>query len=576
MELLPLYQISKTDTVPLPDNDFYIEVPEHRFHLFQPTKTFALDAKDVPVDMLAICISCEDDELDPLTMDLGDFLNEVYQIGLLCQVMDRTESDYNSIIVLRAHSRIYIRELRLTESKKNRVLEVVYDPVPEEILPTEMEVAEEVRKVIDGLKTRSNILEKHVIDRLVKTNSIIRMMNILAYTAISDIDKRLLYLQSEDNIERSALLLRFLIPQFNVEPKQPPKPTLRKKLLESKEPPKTLPIKERLQLLPLPDNVRDKIARDIERIDSIQQSSLEYSLLIDYLTWIADIPWGQYSSKDYELKDLLGEMDKTHFGLQEPKQHLLEHMTIEKITGVSSGTVMCFVGPAGTGKTTLAKTIADVSGRKLIHVALGGMSDEAEFRGHRRTYVASKPGRLISGFKNCGTMDPLILLDEVDKITQYAKGGDPTSALLEILDPEQNKEFQDRYLEVPIDLSRAMFICTANYEENIPDPLKDRMEMIYFKDYSKSERLNILKQYIVPKVLKDYQMEGFSIEFIESTLDRIANKVRVREIEKTVRKLLRMAAVRIVVFGDGSVEINEEFAKDHIMDVKSKLVGFNK
>ena len=223
------------------------------------------------------------------------------------------------------------------------------------------------------------------------------------------------------------------------------------------------------------------------------------------------------------------------------KDHIIEFFALEELTGHKAGSALLLDGPPGTGKTTIAKSIAKATGRDFIRIALGGVSDEAEIRGHRRTYIGSKPGRIISAFQKIESSNPVILLDELDKVA--ALKGDPFSALLELLDPEQNYEFTDRYLEVPFDVSKCLFICTSNNKDNIPNPLLDRLEIINFRDYTEDEKLYIINNHIIPNILNEYNLIKYNISFDEELLKHLANKYNLRDINKVISRLLRNEAL---------------------------------
>jgi endopeptidase La len=286
------------------------------------------------------------------------------------------------------------------------------------------------------------------------------------------------------------------------------------------------------------------------------------------------VPWGITSFQVVNLFELIDNLNETHHGLDEVKEHILEYMTIEQISGSSKGTTLCFAGPPGTGKTSIAKQIAKATNRKIIKIAFGGMTDEAEIRGHRRTYVATKPGRVVAGLSQAQTMDPLFLLDEIDKIGGHR--GDPVSALLELLDPEQNSEFVDRYLEVGIDLSKAMFVCTANYLEQIPPPLKDRLEIIKFRDYTYDERLIIANNFLLPKAFEEYKLTDFDIKFDTGTIESLCRTNAIRDLERKIKKLLRKAAVSIQIHKKQSFLITKEIISETFKKMgDKKMLGFH-
>lgn len=325
-----------------------------------------------------------------------------------------------------------------------------------------------------------------------------------------------------------------------------------------------------------PKNITKILMKEKQKLNRLPSSSLEYQAVLSYIETLESIPWLKHAEKVKSLKTLVTSINSTHYGLTDVKKHVLEHLVLENHLCSPMGTVLCFVGPPGTGKTSIAKSIAKATGRKTIRIALGGVTDEAEIRGHRRTYVAAKQGRIVDGLIASKQMNPVIILDEVDKLDKGVRG-DPTSALLELLDPEQNTNFIDRYIEAPIDLSQVFFICTANYEEQIPPALKDRLEIIYFKDYNKQERLSILKDYIYPAVIKRYNMESFEIEIKDCFYDKFSEEHSVRKIEKNISKLLKIILVKFLI--DKASKITLSSDTYNLLTKKtstSKKIGFKK
>lgn len=323
--------------------------------------------------------------------------------------------------------------------------------------------------------------------------------------------------------------------------------------------------------LDLPKEVKKVYIKEQKRLKRLPPSSLEYQTQLDYIELIEDFPWNQTTSNKIDVSSISESLNKTHQGLENVKDEILYHFALENHLEAPYGSVMCFIGPPGTGKTSIVKSIAKATNRKIVKIALGGMSDEAEFRGHRRTYVASKPGRIIESLKQAGTLNPIILLDEIDKIGKDHRSS-PVNALLELLDPEQNSEFIDRYLEVPVDLSKCLFIATANYKEKIPAPLLDRLDLIEFKEYSPSEKLDIFKKYTLVSKIKDLKMTKYNIKFSDCFYDEIV-KYSNREAEKILIRILKQCIYK----NKTNPEKSYDFSIDskHILKTKNnKKIGF--
>jgi endopeptidase La len=453
---------------------------------------------------------------------------------------------------------------------------VTYQDVEEDLQPGEAIVREHVSTMeTEVIFKNTKLFTKQLIKDLKSEDYIVSKMNILADFALGDTEDRIKYLQSESHIERFDWITEHITNHIDNIGREVPTPTGKPHVVKRASKPRphnAESIKARFRSLPISKETRSYIQREINKLDSLPKSSTEHSMVLDYMSWVLDLPWNTYSSKEFDLHTLTNQLDATHHGLSEVKQHVLEHMTIEKIRGKSAGTVLCFVGEPGTGKTSIAKEIAKVTNRELVRIAMGGLSDEAEIRGHRRTYIGSRPGRLITGLKKAGTLDPIFLLDEIDKITTHK--GDPFSALLEVLDKEQQDHFVDRYLEIPIDLSRTMFICTANYEEQIPEALKDRMEIIYFQPYVREEKAVIAKKYLIPKAFKDLNLINHDILFTNDAIDYLSQLRNVRTINKKIHKLLRMAAVDIMVRDKEKILINQEYLETLPKEKAKTSVGF--
>lgn len=306
-------------------------------------------------------------------------------------------------------------------------------------------------------------------------------------------------------------------------------------------------IKDKVEKLNLPLNVKEKVNYELSRLNSIPQGTLEYGLILDYLDTLLKIPFVKETKDNDDLNNSKKVLDDDHYGLEKAKDRILEYLAIKKLNGNLKAPVICFFGPPGTGKTSLSTSIAKALGREFIKCSLGGVSDEGEIRGHRRTYVGSKPGRIISALIKAGVKNPVMCLDEIDKISQNSFKGDPSSALLEVLDPEQNSHFRDNYIEVEIDLSDVLFICTCNYLENVPEPLRDRLELIPIDSYTLLEKEKIAEQHLIRKEAKNVGLDPKNVKFtkdaIEYIIERYTREAGVRDLSRKVGTLLRKSII---------------------------------
>ncbi len=305
---------------------------------------------------------------------------------------------------------------------------------------------------------------------------------------------------------------------------------------------------ERLKERKVPEDVMKVIQEEMEKLSALEVQSAEYAVCRNYLDWLTIIPWGMYSQETHDLKKAEDILEEDHYGLKDIKERILEFIGVGKLTGGVKGSIICLMGPPGVGKTSIGKSIARALNRKFYRFSVGGMRDEAEIKGHRRTYIGAMPGKMIQALKACNTMNPVILLDEVDKMGASYQG-DPASALLEVLDPEQNKEFLDHYLDVRTDLSNVLFIVTANVLDTIPEPLKDRMEILRLSGYIQAEKIEIAKKYLVPRNRKAMGLKigqiSFSKEAIAQIINGYAREAGVRSLENNIKKILRKVAVKV-------------------------------
>lgn len=320
-------------------------------------------------------------------------------------------------------------------------------------------------------------------------------------------------------------------------------------------------IRKQLDENPYPENIREKVLEELARYETLPISSGETGPIKTYIDWLMNLPWWQQTEDNEDLGEVQKILDEDHYGLEKVKERIMEYLAVKQMTNSLKAPIICLAGPPGVGKTSLAKSIARALGRNFVKMSLGGVRDEAEIRGHRRTYLGALPGRLIQGMKKAKVINPVFLIDEIDKMASDYKG-DPSSAMLEVLDPEQNALFSDHYIEEPYDLSKVLFIATANYLENVPAALRDRLEIIELSSYTDVEKINIAKEHLIPKQLKE---NGLTEEQLIIPDDMLLYLIRyysreagVRQLERTIASLARKTVLSILKDGTKSVTLDKE------------------
>ncbi|HSO19114.1 MAG TPA: endopeptidase La, partial [Desulfosarcina sp.] len=321
----------------------------------------------------------------------------------------------------------------------------------------------------------------------------------------------------------------------------------------------------------LPEEARKEAERELDRLARMHPSSAEYTVATTYLDWVTSLPWHKSTEDNLDIKAARQILDEDHFGLVKAKRRIVEHLAVRKLNPESKGPILCFVGPPGTGKTSLGRSVARAMGRKFWRISLGGVRDEAEIRGHRRTYVGAMPGRIIQAIRRCDSNNPVFMLDEIDKLGRDFRG-DPSSALLEVLDPEQNFSFSDHYLDVPFDLSRVMFITTANVLDTIPPPLLDRMEVLEMVGYTLEEKVKIANRYLIPRQREAHGLKARQIKITTGAVKHIISgytrEAGLRNLEREIAAICRGVAAKVAQGDADSVKVGVDELAEFLGPVK--------
>lgn len=534
---IPLYPITTDDGVPFPETGATLDIPLERFQNFN-TKTVVDPQTGEEIEAIVFAFISNDVETSRLYSDPEYLVEHTARLGIYCNVVEVAETDDFCYITVEAICRCHLKKSAIDGELG---LAVEFDPVADDFRLEPPHTLDQIDRLIsDALE--QEILDKTAATKLAAATSAQTKFNIFANEIIKDPFYRFKFLQRLGLLDRLGIVTRSY-KTFKSE-------TIRDKITKNirRRPRKGRmkvghsfspdELRRRISKLELSEEAKFSVQRELNRLETLKKESSDYATTVDYLNWIASIPWNDTCHSDIDLHRLITLLDESHYGLGEVKQEVLEHLALQDHLGQSKGMVLCFVGPAGVGKTTIGQEIAKATNRPFHQISLGGISEESEIRGHRRTYVGSRPGRLIVGARDVGVRDPLFLLDEIDKM--QARSGDPASALLEVLDPKQNHAFVDKYLEIPFDFSKAMFICTANDINAIPGPLKDRMDIIKFRAYTEKERQVILRDFMLPKAISDFEMTEWDLEWDDQWLTELAKKeTQLRQIDLRIRKVLR-------------------------------------
>lgn len=544
--------------------------------------TGAIDESRNENDSLILIVSQIDPNIDD--PEPKDF----YTIGSLCRIT--SFSDQKKFYRIRVTCSQRVRIFNIIKTEKTFVASC--SPIEDVIGDHNEEIAlvRNILSAIDGNYNASVNIPKNVIAELSKGVSAIDLANTVATYLPMSVSQKQNILELDKINDKLVEILKVLNEEKQIAEIDK---TIQEKVRESTEKSqkeyflreKMKAIKDelgegddselgedaiikKLDKFPYPDSVKKRVKDELRRYNMMPQASLEASLIKGYIDTLMEVPWYQKTEDNDDLKNVKKILDEDHYGLEKVKKRIIEYLAVKKMTGNLKAPILCFYGPPGVGKTSLGKSIARALGRKFVKSSLGGTSDEAEIRGHRRTYVGSMPGRIIAGMKKAGVTNPVFLLDEVDKLSNPNKG-DPASALLEVLDPEQNYAFNDNYLEEPYDLSNVLFICTANYLENVSEPLRDRLELIEVNSYTELEKVQIAKNFLVKKQLKANGVNNDQIKFSDDAftyiIEHYTREAGVRELERQIASIIRKIIVDLLTDNSiKNVEVTPKIVKKYL------------
>lgn len=502
---------------------------------------------------------------------LEETIDNLPKIGVIAKITHKLELPNNKIrVILSGIERV--RVLNYLNSEKENELESIVETVELPLVSNEEFLKDKLYKEVNNYTKIIPYVSNDILGILKTVNSLNKMTDIVVSYLNLEIDRINEYLFEFDVEERLMMLLEDInkeIQIFNIEndidlkvqkeiDESQREFILREKINVIKKELKETSIKEtdlidlkdKLDKLDAPKKIKTRIELEIRRYETLPATSPEISVTRDYIEWLLELPWNIHTFDNDDLIDVRQKLDESHNGLDDVKTRIIEYLAVKKLTNNLRSPIICLVGPPGTGKTTLAFSIANAMHRKFVKISVGGISDEAELIGHRKTYIGSSPGRIINSIKKAKSNNPVFLIDEIDKMLKNFKG-DPASVLLGILDPEQNKYFSDNYIEEEFDLSKTMFITTANYIENIPEALRDRLEIIELCGYTEYEKLDIVKKYLLPKICKEHGINFKSVkikdELILKIIRNYTKEAGVRELDRLISKIVRKIVTTLSV-----------------------------
>lgn len=500
-------------------------------------------------------------------------ISELPKIGVIAKITHKMELPNGKIrMILKAQTRARIYEY-LNSKIDSGILEAIISELePNEIDESENELLiKKLTKEIENYIRKVPYMSNSFVNEMNNCKSLDKMTDIIAPNLPIEFSRLVMYLTEISSVVRMEMILEDIykeIEMVNIENELDMKVRLeleqnqreyllKEKIKHMKEELGEAPLKEteldeikdKISKLELTPSMKQKVEKEIRKYETLPITSPELSMCKSYIDWIIDLPWNNFTKDNDDLKKARNILDESHFGLEEVKLRIIEYLAVKQTTNSLKGPIICLVGPPGVGKTSLASSIAKAVNRNFVKISVGGIHDEAEIRGHRKTYLGANPGRIITGMKKAKSSNPVFLIDEIDKITADIKG-DPASALLEVLDPSQNKNFSDNFIEEDYDLSNVMFVATANHVENIPEALKDRLEIVELSGYTELEKIDIAKKYLIPKICEEHGIVKQSIFFEDDAIIEIirsyTREAGVRELERQISKIVRKIVTSIV------------------------------
>ena len=511
-------------------------------------------------------------------------VNDVYSYGTLCHIKHMRRMDGYLRVKFRGISRVELHTI-VNDDMMSVTAEIKEDVVQDPL--EEVALVRKIAKQFEEIEAVSQSIPKEMINELTKGVSAQALSNQIAQLFPFTLEKRQELLETLGINDRLYLILQEIESEkelSQIENKINDKVKvrieesqkeyyLREKMRAIKEELGDVPdtdkdvdaIRKRLEENPYPENIKEKIKDELSRYELLPAASGETGVIKTYIDWVMDLPWWQESKDNEDLNKASEILDEDHYGLEKIKERILEYLAVKQMTNSLRAPIICLVGPPGVGKTSLAKSVARALDRKFVKISLGGVKDESEIRGHRRTYLGSMPGRFIQAMKKAGTVNPVFLIDEIDKMASDYKG-DPASAMLEVLDPEQNSVFSDHYIEEPYDLSKVLFIATANYLENIPNALRDRLEIIELSSYTELEKVEIAKRHLVPKQIKENGLKASQLKLDEDMISYLiryyTRESGVRQLERVIATVCRKSVLAILKDNKRSIKITKKLIKE--------------